>query len=154
MQAIEKVEHSDAVSDGMLFAQFMLGKAAFGIDARLVQEVVTVGDLTPVHGAPEGVVGIRNLRGHIVTMVDMAMHLGLGQVEIGPDTRVLIIDHAGEYYGFLVDTVTEAVALDKDQLAPPPASLSDEMRERLSGVWRDGKDLTAILKPEALFAWD
>lgn len=155
MRAIAKNENTDETQDDdILVAQFKLGDAVFGIDARLVQEVVKVGELTPVHGAPEDVVGVRNLRGHIVTMIDMSVHLGLGTVEIGPDTRILIITHQGEFYGFLVDAVTEAIALKQDELAAPPASLSPELRGRISGVWRKGKELTAILSSEALFKWN
>ncbi|MCC6490961.1 MAG: chemotaxis protein CheW [Candidatus Hydrogenedentes bacterium] len=146
--------HQDEASDGMLVTGFRLGEAAFGVDARLVQEVVKVGEITRVHDAPPGVVGIRNLRGRIVTVVDMASHLDLGDVEEGPDTRLLIMEHQGESYGFLVDAVTDAIALDEGLVGAAPASLDPALRNRLRGVWREGDRLTAILDPRALFQWD
>jgi chemotaxis signal transduction protein len=111
----------EEATDGLLATRFTLGDASFGVDARLVQEVVKVGELTPVHSAPSGVIGVRNLRGRIVTVVDMATHLNLGHVESGPETRLLIMEHQGEFYGFLVDAVTDAIAMDEKRIGKPPA---------------------------------
>ena len=146
-------QEDNGASDTLLVTGFTLGPAAFGVDARLVQEVVKVGDITPVHGAPDDIAGIRNLRGRIVTVVDMAKHLGLGSVQNASDTRVLIMEHLGESFGFLVDSVGDAIALEEENITPPPSSLDPALHGRLRGVWRDGSSLTAILDPLALFVW-
>jgi purine-binding chemotaxis protein CheW len=138
----------------LLVTGFTLGTSSYGVDAHRVQEVVKVGELTRVHGAPRGVVGIRNLRGRIVTVVDMATHLDLGTVTPGPESRLLIMEHLGESYGFLVDAVTEANELSEDRLGVPPASLDPALRARLRGVWRKEGTLTAILDTDALFQWE
>lgn len=140
--------------DGLLVTGFTLGPSAFGIDARLVMEVVKVGDLTRVHDAPPGVVGIRNLRGRIVTVVDMATHLGLGCADPDPENRLLIMEHKGESYGFLVDAVGDAISLDETRIDVPPNSLDPAFRSRLRGVWREDDRLMAILDSQALFQWD
>ena len=146
--------HDDVeTTDGLLLTGFRLGDASFGVDARLVQEVVKVGEVTRVHGAPLGVTGIRNLRGRIVTVVDMAEHLGLGTVEIDSDSRLLLIERQGESFGFLVDAVTDAMTLDEKNIGAPPANMDPVLRGRLRGVWREGDRLTTILDPEALFVW-
>lgn len=144
---------SDIAGD-LLVTEFAVGEASFGVDARLVLEVVKVGDVTRVHDAPAGVVGIRNLRGRIVMVIDMAAHLGLGLAESGPESRLLIMEHQGESFGFLVDAVTDAVGVSEAQIGVPPSSLSPVLRSRLRGVWRDGDRLTAILDPAALFQWE
>lgn len=148
------MHHDEDGTDGLLVTCFTLGAAAFGVDARLVLEVVKVGELTRVHDAPPGVVGIRNLRGRIVTVVDMATHLDLGSVAVGPETRMLIMEHLGESYGFLVDAVTDAVAMDEGRIGVAPASLDPALRGRLRGVWREADKLTAVLDPHALFQWE
>lgn len=148
------VEYNETAADGLLVACFKLGGAAFGIEAGLVQEVVKVGDITPVHGAPPDVIGIRNLRGHVVTVVDTATHLRLGSVKSGPDTRLLIMERNGEFYGFLVDAVTDAVPMEEDRIAPPPSSMDPALRSRLRGIWREGGQLTALLDPQELFRWN
>ena len=140
-------------SNEMLLACFRIGNANFGVDARLVQEVVKSGEITTVHDAPPEVVGIRNLRGRIITVIDLAAHLDLGQVETGPGTKMLIMEHLGESYGFLVDAVTEAFAMDEKQIAESPPNLDPVLRERLLGVWRDHDELTAILDSSKIFEW-
>ncbi len=147
------MEYDEENRDGLLVTGFSLGNASFGVDARLVQEVVKVGEVTRVHDAPRGVAGIRNLRGRIVTVIDMATHLGIGSVEPGPDSRLLLMECQGEPYGFLVDTVTEALALDMDRINAPPSNLDPALRGRLRGVWREGDRLMTILDPQALFQW-
>jgi chemotaxis signal transduction protein len=64
------------------------------------------------------------------------------------------MEHQGESYGFLVDAVTEAIALDEERIGAPPASLDPALRGRLRGVWREADRLTAILDPQALFQWE
>jgi len=148
------MQNDQEITDGLLVTRFTVCDADFGVDARLVLEVVKVGELTRVHDAPRGVAGIRNLRGRIVTVVDMAVHLDLGSTVIGGDTRMLIMENQGEAYGFLVDSVTDAIALDEDTIAPPPASLEPALRSKLRGVWRDGERLTAILEGNSFFQWE
>lgn len=153
MQLMEKTDNMEAADDGLLVTGFTVADASFGIDARLVLEVVKVGEVTPVHGAPSGVSGVRNLRGRIVTVVDMAAHLGLGSIELDPETRLLIMDWQGESFGFLVDAVTDAIALNAERIGTPPDGIAPELRSRLTGVWRKNDTLTAIIDAEALFQW-
>ena len=100
------------IAEDLLVATFQLGSddGVFGIDATLIQEVVMVGELTPVRHAQAYVAGIRNLRGRIITVIDLCVRLGLGAVEIGPESRILIADWKGEPVGLLVDRVQDAVA--------------------------------------------
>ncbi len=147
------MQDSKSSHEKELVTCFNLCRGVFGINAQLVQEVIKVGELTQVYGAPDEVVGIRNLRGRIVTVIDMAAHLGIGRVEMGSETRLLIMEHQQEYYGFLVDSVIEAITLDRDQIEPVPSSLDPALRSRLLGVWRQNEKLTALLDPAVLFTW-
>ncbi len=79
--------------EDLLIATFQLGSGVFGLDTVLIQEVVMVGELTPARHAPEYVAGIRNLRGRIITVIDLCVRLGLGSVvdrsgEPDPDRRL------------------------------------------------------------------
>jgi purine-binding chemotaxis protein CheW len=149
----DSMQDSKPSSEKELVACFNLCRGVFGINAQLVQEVIKVGELTQVYGAPDEVVGIRNLRGRIVTVIDMAAHLTIGRVEMGPETRLLIMEHQQEHYGFLVDSVIEAITLQRDQIEPVPSSLDPALRSRLLGVWRENDQLTALLDPAVLFTW-
>lgn len=149
----DKAADTNGTGEELLLTGFKIGDAVFGIDARLVVEVVKVGEVTPVHGAPSGVCGIRNLRGRIVTVVDMSTHFGLGCVELGPESRLLLMEDRGEPFGFLVDEVTDTLAVNPKRIDRAPAGMDPNLRGRLKGVWREEGQLTAILDPQALFSW-
>jgi purine-binding chemotaxis protein CheW len=129
----------------LLVATFLLGEAAFGIDAQQVQEVARVGDITPVHHAPPAVVGIRNLRGRIVTVIDLRERLGLGPVQAGRSNRILIVDSFGEPIGLLVDSVGDTIETSPDSLSPPPPNLHGVQSRKLMGVCRGSDRLVALL---------
>ena len=67
----------ESVQEDLLIATFLLGEeCVFGIDASMIQEVIMVGELRPVRHAPAYVAGIRNLRGRIITVIDLSVRLG------------------------------------------------------------------------------
>ena len=142
------------VSDGLLVATFLLGESAFGVDTARVQEVVRVGDITPVHHAPDYVVGIRNLRGRIVTVIDLRWRLNLGSAEVGPDSRILIVESQGDPVGLLVDRVADTIAVDPDRLEPPPPNLHGVQARHLRGVCQGGGRLVALLDPGSVLEAD
>lgn len=128
-----------------LIATFQLGAGVFGIDTALIQEVVMVGELTPVRHAPDYVAGIRNLRGRIITVIDLCVRVGLGYVEIGPESRILIADWKGESVGLLVDRVADAISVEAGNLESAPPNLHGVQMQKLRGVFRSGERLAALL---------
>jgi purine-binding chemotaxis protein CheW len=138
---------SNPEAHDLLIATFQLGDddGVFGIDATLIQEVVMVGELTPVRHAQPYIAGIRNLRGRIITVIDLCVRLGLGAVEIGPESRILIADWKGEPVGLLVDRVADAVAVEAGGLEPAPPNLHGVQMQKLLGVFPRGTRLAALL---------
>ena len=143
------------LEEELLIATFELGSdGVFGIDATLIQEVVMVGEITPVRHASDFVAGIRNLRGRIITVIDLCVRLGLGAVAIGPESRILIADWKGEPVGLLVDRVADAIALEADELEPAPPNLHSVQMQKLRGVFRSGERLAALLDLSAVLGAD
>jgi purine-binding chemotaxis protein CheW len=138
-------QDSTLTADGLLVAAFLLGGAAYGVDARQVQEVVKPGEITHVHRAPPGVVGIRNLRGRIVTVIDLRVSLELGRVDPSQDNRVLIVDAHGETTGLLVDAVEDAFSTTVEEMSPPPPNLPRAQGRCVQGVCRSGSRLVSLL---------
>lgn len=134
----------------MLVSTFFLGEAAFGIDTEQVQEVVRVGDITPVHHAPQYVLGVMNLRGRIATVIDLGIKLDLDRTEIGPDSRIFIVEWEGEQVGLLVDRVADAIALDRADLRPPPENVRSLQGHQLKGVCSVDGRLIALLEMAAV----
>jgi len=136
-----------ATDDTLLVATFLLGNAAFGIGAAQVQEVVRMGEITPVHHAPPYVVGIRNLRGRIVTVIDLRARLNLGVAEAGGDSRILIVDWQGEPIGLLVDSIADTISVNVADITPPPPNVHGIQSRNLRGVCRSSERLVALLDP-------
>ncbi len=98
--------------------------ALCALDAAGVQEVIRLAPVTPVPYAPAEVMGIVNLRGKIVTIVDLGLRLGFPKAVAGPDSRIFIIEDRNEFIGLLVDRVDEVVEMEHDQWQPPPANVN------------------------------
>ena len=145
---------SEKADDTLLVATFLLGNAAFGIGAAQVQEVVRLGEITPVHHAPPYVVGIRNLRGRIVTVIDLRVRLDLGSMVNGADSRILIVDWQGEPVGLLVDSVADTISVNPADITPPPPNVHGIQSRNLRGVCRSGERLVALLDPSPVLQVD
>jgi|WetSurMetagenome_2_1015567.scaffolds.fasta_scaffold342754_1 purine-binding chemotaxis protein CheW len=142
---------SQSQIDGqILLVTFLLGDALFGIDAQQVQEVVRVGDITPVYHATSCVAGIRNLRGRIITVIDLRVRLNLGSVPDTPNTRILIVEWQNEPIGLLVDSVADTINIEPADIVPPPPNVFLCQAQYMLGVCRSGNRLVALLDPGAV----
>jgi purine-binding chemotaxis protein CheW len=129
----------------VLLATFFVRDALCALDATGVQEVIRLGPVTPVRYAPEEVLGIVNLRGKIVTIVDLGLRLGLAKSVAGSDSRVFIIEDRGEFIGLLVDRVDEVVEIERELWQPPPANVNWGQAQFFKGVCRvKGRVITLL----------
>jgi purine-binding chemotaxis protein CheW len=145
-------EISEAAGHTDLLATFYIREAHCALDAAGVQEVIRLGPLTPVRHAPEEVLGIINLRGRIVTVLDVGLELGFAKVAPGPETRVFIVEDRGEFIGLLVDRVGEVVETDGSRLEAPPANVSQVQGRFFKGICRAGGKVIALVDVNQLLA--
>jgi purine-binding chemotaxis protein CheW len=133
-----------------LLATFRLRDAHYALDAAVVLEVIRVGEITPVPHSPCELLGVINLRGRIVSLIDMAQVLGLPKQTLGARSRVFIVEHSGEYVGLLADEVGEVAELEEHQLQPPPASVPLERLRYCLSVCRLDHRVVMLLDSAAL----
>ncbi len=124
---------------------FYLGDALCGIDIRKIQEINKLIDMTRVPQAPDYVLGVLNLRGEIVTIIDLGRKLGLSPAQITSESRNIIINHRGENVGLLVDRIGDVVEANEKKVEPAPANLEDIQGRFFEGVLKDEKVLVGIL---------
>jgi len=136
----------------ILLAAFFPGSAAFGSDTAQVQEVVRVGNITPVHHAPDFVLGVMNPRGRIATVIDLAVKLEIERAEVGTESRIFIVDWQGEQIGLLVDRVSDPLLLDRSDLKPPPENVRGIQGRQFRGVCHGSGTLIALLDTAAVLA--
>jgi purine-binding chemotaxis protein CheW len=119
-----------------------LGGELFTIDLQNVREVFVVESITPVPGMPAGLVGVTNLRGSVVPLLDLRQMIGLAAENALK--YAVVIKHGNWQVGVLVDTVPEIRTLSKDQFLPAPVGTGDggnpfvstvvNLEDRLRGV--------------------
>ncbi len=129
----------------VLLATFFVRDALCALDAAGVQEVIRLGPVTPVAYAPDEVVGIVNLRGRIVTIVDLGLRLGFPQHVAGGDSRIFIIEDRNEFIGLLVDRVDEVVEVESGNWQAPPANVNWGQARFFKGVCRAGGRVITLL---------
>ncbi len=124
---------------------FRLDNETYGINVIQIQEVIRVSDIAPVPGAPDYVLGIINLRGNVVTVIDTRKRFGLAPRDRDDNTRVVIIE-TGEYVmGLLVDSVAEVVDIRASEIESAPNVGNDDGARFIQGVCsRDGELLILV----------
>ncbi|SPE37746.1 CheW protein [Candidatus Sulfopaludibacter sp. SbA3] len=136
----------------VLLTTFFVRDALCALDAAGIQEVIRLGPVTPVRHAPEEVVGIVNLRGKIVTILDLGLRLGFAQAVPGGESRIFIIEDRGEFVGLLVDQVGEVVEVERDLWQAPPANVSWGQARFFQGVCRASGRVITVLEPGPILA--
>jgi purine-binding chemotaxis protein CheW len=132
---------------------FRVGKETYGIDIFVVREIVKAQEITSVPGASDYVLGIINLRGKIVSVVDLAQRLRLGRSSVGRESRILVVDLEGFTVGFLVDAATEVLKLAPESIEAAPDELKGSVQDDyLEGVGKLKDRLVIILNPANLLA--
>jgi purine-binding chemotaxis protein CheW len=136
---------------------FRLADEIYGINVMQVQEVLRVSEIAPVPGAPHYVLGIINLRGNVVTVIDTRIRLGLPTAELTDATRIVIIEGAKHVVGILVDCVAEVVDLNMSELESAPNVGNDDSARYIQGVASHGDELLILVDLNKLLTdgeWD
>jgi purine-binding chemotaxis protein CheW len=123
----------------------MIGDQLFGLPIARVQDVFMPERLTRVPLAPNEIAGVLNLRGRIVTAIDMRARLGLPKADIGGLPMAVGVDLRGESYGLLIDSIGEVMKLADDSREDNPVNLDPRMARMASGVHRLDGQLMVVL---------
>ena len=124
---------------------FRLGDEIYGIDVLQVQEVLRITEISPVPGAPNHVLGIINLRGNVVTVIDARNRFGLPPKKTDDASRIVVVDAYEKVVGLLVDNVSEVAYVPNSQIELAPNVGTDDGNKFVSGVSnRDGELLIMV----------
>ncbi|MDI3298488.1 MAG: chemotaxis protein CheW [Bacillota bacterium] len=121
---------------------------AYGADIASVREVLAFQPITRVPQAPPFVLGVINLRGRIIPVIDLRRRLGLGAAEPGPLSRIVVVEDGEELIGMLVDGVSEVLDIPADLVEPPGELVRGEDASFLRGVARLEERLVILLALE------
>ncbi len=124
---------------------FRLEDETYGINVMQVQEVLRVTEIAPVPGAPLYVLGIINLRGNVVTVIDTRIRFGLPVGEMSDSSRIVVIESEQQVIGILVDSVAEVVELRGSQIDSAPNVGNEESSRYIQGVATHNNDLLIVV---------
>jgi len=124
---------------------FSLGKESYGVHVTEIKEVLRVPRFTRVPNSPDFIVGVMNLRGEIISIVDLKYFLGLGGREITKESMIVVTDVRGALIGVLVDGIKDALDIEEAAIQPPLGMVKKEVAEYTKGeVQLGGTILTLI----------
>ena len=133
---------------------FRLDNETYGINVMQVQEVLRYTEIAPVPGAPSYVLGIINLRGNVVTVIDTRQRFGLPSAEVTEQTRIVIIEADRQVVGILVDSVAEVVYLRQSEIETAPNVGTDESAKFIQGVCNKNDELLILVDLEKMMTDD
>ena len=129
---------------------FMVGDVCCGIDILMVQEINRPGGITPVPLAPEYVKGILNLRGQIITVMDVSTRLGLPFRMPTKRQRNIIVQYENESIALQVDSIGDVLRCRQEDIAKNPANIAGIQGRYFTGVIKTEKRLICVLNLDAL----
>ncbi len=113
---------------------FRIGRETFGVPIELVHEIVRVPEITSVPDAPEYIEGVINLRGKIISIVDLRKRFGEKDVKPSKKNRILVAELGGKMVGLIVDAASEVLKIPPGDVEPPPSVCQEGELSYVCGV--------------------
>lgn len=130
------------------FCTFYLGELMLGVDVLEVQEVILYQDMTGVPLAHKSINGLINLRGQIVTAIDLRERLDLPPAEAGVEQKNIVIQSGDEAVSLVVDEIGEVIEPSEEAFESPPETLSESAKAMIDGVYKLDGRLLIVLNSE------
>ncbi len=147
---MKKASAQGAEDPILQWVTFRLDNETYGINVMQVQEVLRYSEIAPVPGAPAYVLGIINLRGNVVTVIDTRQRFGLAPAAVTDNTRIVIIEADRQVVGILVDSVAEVVYLRQSEVETAPNVGNDESAKFIQGVCNKNGELLILVELEKM----
>lgn len=142
MELEKKIE---SASNDLEFSTFYVGGALCGINILNIQEINKHFEITKVPQSYDYIEGILNLRGRIVTIIDLGKKLGLDSVNKDKDNRNIIVNSDDEHIGLLIDSISDVALAKEEDIEPAPSNIGGVKGKYFQGVLKTEKQLIGIL---------
>jgi purine-binding chemotaxis protein CheW len=131
-------------NDANRYISFSLGSEEYAIPLLDVREVIAVPETTPVPFTPPHFLGIMNLRGQVISVIDLRIKLGIKPTP-STETAVIICDIGSTHLGVLVDSINSVISPQDDQLSGKPEIESQKSTEYISAIYKKSERLVLII---------
>jgi purine-binding chemotaxis protein CheW len=113
---------------------FQVGRETYGVPITSLHEIVRVPEITAVPDSPDYVEGVINLRGKIVSVVDLRKRFGKAATAFQRRTRILVVEHRGRLAGMIVDAASEVLKIPENEIEPAPAMMMEGGLDCVTGL--------------------
>lgn len=135
------------------FSVFTISEKLFGIELSDVNEVITLPKISKIPSSPKNILGVFNLRGTILTLLEINDTLGISGQEPDEENMVLITDHFNQKVGILVEKVLDVINVDESEIQLPSRDMSQKMAKNIIGYYEnEGLGTINLLNLNELFA--
>ncbi|MCK8818186.1 chemotaxis protein CheW [Natroniella sulfidigena] len=131
---------------------FDIGSEKFGIKITRVHEIVRMKEITELPNSSKYMEGIINLRGDIVSVIDLRKRFNLEQIESTNDTRIIVVEFEGQDVGVVVDNVSEVLHIQNSDVDLPPKSMAGIKEDYLKGIVKVDEDIIILLNLDNLLS--
>ncbi len=147
---INPAEASDMLSqkqDSMhgMYLTFKLADEEYGLEIRYVTEIIGIQPITNVPDMPEHMIGVLNLRGSVIPIIDVRLRFGLRQREFDDRTCIIVVDVNGVSMGLVVDEVNEVISIPDTDIEPPPRTNHTTRHPSIQGMGKLNEQVKIIL---------
>ncbi|MBR8461805.1 purine-binding chemotaxis protein CheW [Campylobacter sp. faydin G-24] len=133
---------------------FVVGEEEYAIPILNIQEIIKPIEYTRVPTVPEYVLGVFNLRGSVIPLIDLRKRFSLNVTKQTPSTRYIVMkDSNNNIAGFVIDRLTEAIRINRNRIDPPPETLVKD-KGMIYGIGKRDNNILTILKVESLLKRD
>lgn len=131
---------------------FQVGRETYGVPITSLHEIVRVPEITAVPDAPDYLEGVINLRGKIVSVMDLRKRFGDKQATLKKQNRILVVEHGGKLAGLIVDSASEVLKIAAENVEAPPAAFQEGGLNCVTGLGKVGGRLVVLLDMTKLLA--
>jgi purine-binding chemotaxis protein CheW len=144
---IEGEEEKKLIAEGSIIqlVSFVLEDVEYGVDILLVHEILRFPEITRLPNTPDFIIGVINLRGNVIPVVDVRKRFGFSRAKVTDLTRIIVIETNDKLTGLMVDNVHQVVRISQDKVDPPSELIEGVSEEYIWGIGRLKDRLIVIL---------
>lgn len=142
--------NTDRIEQYTRYITFSLQDILFGINILDISEIVPLTRITRVQQAPDVVRGLANLRGQVLTILDIGILMGLSNGPVGKDSHIVVFKHRS--IGFIVDRIGDLITLEKGQTESVPANVGSDLKRYLDHVVHLNDQLVMIVQAKKILS--
>ena len=144
---------TDQLDDVVQLVGFMIGDEEYAVPILSIQEIIKPFSWTRVPQVPKYVLGVFNLRGAVIPLIDLRAKFGLSLKKHSDETRFIVMRHGDDVAGFVIDRLTMAIRIKKEDIGPAPDTVIGD-DTIIDGVGKQADKIITILKVHKLLERD